>query len=62
MRLEPGDWLEFEVEAAGPMAALDGAGAEATVRVERSARGIRVTAQEATDLARLVPRSGGGTW
>ena len=62
VHLDAGDWLEFEVEAAGPMAALDGAGAEAPVRVERSARGIRVTAQESTDLARLVPRSGGGTW
>jgi hypothetical protein len=55
VHLDAGDWLEFELAEPVPMRALDARGAEAPVTVEATARGIRVTATEPTDLARLTP-------
>jgi endoglucanase len=58
VHLESGDWLEFELTAPVPLRAVDARGADAPVMLETSARGIRVTATAATDLARLTAVGG----
>ncbi|MCU1441004.1 MAG: glycoside hydrolase family 5 [Rhodoglobus sp.] len=60
VELQAGDWLEYEVGGSGPVRVLDGSGRDASVRLERTARGIRVTATEATTISRLIPQ--GETW
>lgn len=60
--LDAGDWLEFEVSAVSGARVLDGEGAEAPVRVERSSRGIRVIATAATSVARVLPNPSDGNW
>jgi hypothetical protein len=62
VRLEPGDWLEFEVSGVSGGRVLDGSGADAPVRVEPSARGIRVVAEAATSISRIIPTVEDRTW
>ena len=62
VRLEPGDWLEFEVFGVRGGRVLDGSGADAPVRVEPSARGIRVVAEAATSISRIIPTVEDRTW
>ncbi|MFC0682637.1 glycoside hydrolase family 5 protein [Lysobacter korlensis] len=54
--LEPGDWLEYELFSARIAAAraLGPDGEELPVRVERSLRGLRVTATAPVTLAKIV--------
>jgi len=58
VHLEAGDWLEFELSALGEVRVVDGDGAPAAVRVERSDRGIRVIGTADTTVARVLP----GSW
>ncbi|WP_255513522.1 glycoside hydrolase family 5 protein [Homoserinibacter sp. GY 40078] len=61
--LAPGDWLEFEGERFGDVAAvraIDAAGGAAEVRIVPSPRGIRVVAERAVTLERLELGARGG--
>ncbi|MDF1478096.1 cellulase family glycosylhydrolase [Leifsonia sp. H3M29-4] len=60
--LAAGDWLEFEMSGVESARVLDASGRDAGVRVEPSARGIRVTATAPTSVARILPTRPGGTW
>ena len=60
--LAPGDWLEFELTGADDARVTDETGADAAVRVEPSARGIRVTATAPTTVSRIHPSGGDRTW
>lgn len=55
VRLQPGDWLEFELSGASGARVLDADGGDSRVRVESSQRGIRVTAIEETVVSRIHP-------
>ena len=57
--LAAGDWLEFEAARIGAVRVLDGAGADAPVSVVHSERGIRVIAESATSISRIIPSAGG---
>lgn len=57
VRLQPGDWLEYELEGLVPqptIRALDRASGEAPVRIDRSPRGLRIVALEPTELDRII--------
>jgi endoglucanase len=56
--LETGDWLEFEGSGLTPARVLEASGRDAPVAVERTARGIRVTALSPTAVHRILPASG----
>ena len=56
--LSEGDWLEFELTGAATARVVDELGGEADVRVERSARGIRVIAAGRTTVSRIYPVAG----
>jgi endoglucanase len=56
VRLQAGDWLEFEVTDVNP-ASVRVVGAESETRVEGSARGIRVVATAAATISRLAVES-----
>jgi endoglucanase len=60
--LSAGDWLEFEVEGVADARVSDDAGLDSLVRVERSARGIRVIATADTTVSRIYPSGGDQTW
>jgi hypothetical protein len=55
--LETGDWLEFEGSGLTPARVLEASGRDAPVAVERTARGIRVTALSPTAVHRILPAS-----
>lgn len=59
--LSAGDWLEFELTGADTARVVDEAGADARVRIERSARGIRVIATARTTVSRIYPVAGDPT-
>jgi endoglucanase len=60
--LEQGDWLEFELVGMDDAQVLDASGGNAAVRVERSERGLRVVAESATTVARIIPSSTTRSW
>ena len=55
VKLDAGDWLEFELSGATGARVVDQGGADSRVRVETSARGIRVIAIDATTVSRVYP-------
>ena len=60
--LSADDWLEYEVTDVDDARVVDGAGLDSAVRVERSARGIRVIALADTTVSRVYPSGGDRTW
>lgn len=58
--LSAGDWLEFELEGLTPSEVAVVADDSGALRVESSARGLRVVADRAAVLARLEVRPAGG--
>ncbi len=55
VRLDEGDWLEFELTGATSAMVTDVLGVEAPVRVEPTGRGLRVTATSTAAVHRIVP-------
>jgi hypothetical protein len=53
--LEPGDWLEYELVGVTGARVIDAAGDDAPVTVETTPRGLRIVADDATRIARLIP-------
>lgn len=53
--LAAGDWLEYEMSAVHKVRVLDAEGRDAPVSVVRTERGIRVVAESATSIARIIP-------
>jgi hypothetical protein len=53
--LSAGDWLEYEITGVREARVTDGEGRDAAVRVEPSARGIRVVATGDTTVSRIYP-------
>ena len=60
--LSAGDWLEYEFTGAAGARVVDGDGRDAAVRVEQTARGIRVIATGETTVSRIYPSGGDKTW
>ncbi|MBX3098269.1 MAG: cellulase family glycosylhydrolase [Salinibacterium sp.] len=58
VELSAGDWLEYELTRADGARVLDGDGRDASVRVERTERGIRVIALGDTTISRIFPTGG----
>jgi endoglucanase len=57
VRLQPGDWLEYEAGGLTPeamIAVTDRDGRDAPVRIERSPRGFRVVALQVVELDRIT--------
>lgn len=61
VHLEPGDWLEYELDhSVEPLRVIDAAGGDAAVVITPSERGLRVTATAPTALLQLVPAEASG--
>jgi hypothetical protein len=55
VELEPGDWVEYELEGVESARVLDDAGVDAPVEVTPTPRGLRVTATQATAISTILP-------
>jgi hypothetical protein len=62
VHLAAGDWLEFELTGADAARVTDADGADAPVTVERTARGVRVTASAPTSVSVIHPSTTTRTW
>ena len=59
--LEAGDWVEYEITGATNARVVDGEGSDSAVSVDRTTRGIRITATSPTTISRIYPFCGDQT-